>query len=443
MRLTTAPRNIPLLSLLIPVSLAALILAYLWALSTRPDVPENARISDPLRWGFPAWYGESESPYDKVFKGTEVVEEGKQVLFFIDLPYDSLQIPRALSTLSTLRQNPALNITIISPFLSHWDADLPPVENLEAARCSEMDWVWRIGGSSRGVGDACQGAVWIREAVGGLEMDKRADVLLLEEPQMLLADEINPSRVEDKTVKGWELGLISYVRPAVRQPPLLEPPAVFYPLKKVNSPQSITYFPSSTTPTREIPSIPWKRGWSTFSPSRGLPPPIRAGHDPFRAGSTYLKYWHKEEKRRAKAMRNSGICLFEGWQDGRVDARMVEAFLSGCVVATFPPQTDYDTLSSLILPLPKPPPSPHQTLPAQALTTLLSHTPIAQLRHLSLKSFISARHLFIPPSRLESIHQVVDRWEKGGRGYDFTHGFRWDCAGGVGAPWCGDGGDGA
>ncbi|WVQ71332.1 hypothetical protein IAR50_000860 [Cryptococcus sp. DSM 104548] len=336
MRPATAPRNVPLLSLLLPVPLAALILAYLWTLTKRPDVPEHARRKDPLRWGFPEWYGRSQSPYDKGFNSKEDVEEVEEVLFFIDLPYPSCPLhppyspPRSYS-----------NIAIISPFLSHWDAALPPVENLEAARCSEMDWVWRIGGSSRGVGDACQGAVWIREAVGGLEIDKRADVLLLEEPQMLLSDEISPSKVQEEMVKGWELELIS--------------PDLFYPLKEIDLPQSITHLPSSTTPTREIPRLPWKRGWSTFSrPDKASTPPIRAGHDPFKPGSSYLKCWAKEEKEGAKVMRKSGICLFEGWEDGKVDARMVEAFLSGCVVATFPPQSEHDMLSPLILPLPKP-----------------------------------------------------------------------------------------
>lgn len=73
--------------LIIPSTL--LLIAYLYAVSTRPPLPDHAKIGDPGKFGWPEWYKKGgRTPYD-VRLGTgdgEVCDERRSVLLFIDLP---------------------------------------------------------------------------------------------------------------------------------------------------------------------------------------------------------------------------------------------------------------------------------------------------------------------------------------------------------------------
>ncbi|WVW80519.1 hypothetical protein I302_102504 [Kwoniella bestiolae CBS 10118] len=214
-------------------------------------------------------------------------------------------------------------------------------------------------------------------------------------------------------------------------------PQIFYPSRRGISRRSIVYFPSRTTDTKDYPKLPWGKSWSIYSPSRRAPPIPKTGSDPFAPGSPWMKFWLREEQRLAKAMRDTGICLFEGWQYGELDDRIAKAMLSGCIVATVPPQTHHDAFSPLILPLSKPSSvSILAALPVDNLNQLLRRYTNSDLQRLALHAFISARRRLVPPSRFKGVENAVKVWEDGGRGYDFKEGFRWDCDTGHGG-WCG------
>ncbi|KIR55989.1 hypothetical protein I315_01053 [Cryptococcus gattii Ru294] len=436
MRLT-APRPNNFILTLLPACLTLLLFFYLWTISHRPPIPEKAKIENPHRWGFPEWYGKGPTPYD--LESGLSVQKQRSILLFIDLPYDSPSIPQALSTLEILRNDPSIQLSVISPFSSKWDHQSTARRNLELAGCQSVDRLWRIGGYSGEV-EGCEGVVWISEGMDrGAGVDGRADVMLTQQPFDMLRDEVSHERLKESQGEDWELGWFSYIPPAAN-------PSIFYP-EKTPSYKSITYFPRPSTPEHKHPRMPWTGHWSKYTPSRKRPPPTKAEHDPLAPDSAYIKYWRKEDKLRAKAMRKAGICLFEGWQDGQLDDRMVEAMMAGCVVATVPPQADYDMLKPLILPLSPPPSSSSSppSLPVKQLSTLLA-SPRApeKLTYKALHAFLAARRHFTVQARFERVWNVVKGWENGKRGYDFDEGlkgFRWDCKtvmdGDAGRPaWC-------
>ncbi|WVQ85737.1 hypothetical protein IAT38_007904 [Cryptococcus sp. DSM 104549] len=426
MRLTSPPRAAFPTYLILPIPLVGLLITYLWAIARRPSVPEHAMIRNPHAWGFPKWYSKGESPYDaEEGEANEWCPHPKRVLLFID---DSSQISSALTTLNSLQSDNTVNVTYITPFSPTWDRRRTAQENLEAVGCGEMDRIWRIGGMSGDVG-GCGKVLWISDGFDGV--DKRADVVLRTHPQELLSPELSHKELGN-------LGLISHVLPAAEWVHYISIPLVFYPARAASISKSVTYFPSPATPSRSYPRLPWGRGWSIYPASRSPPPPTRAGQDPLDRKSKYRKYWEKDEKRRAKTMRKAGICLFEGWQDGLLDERMAQALLSGCIVATVPPQSAHDVLDPIILPLPVPVAADGSPLPlpVSVLDPLRRETSTQELKIRALKGFIAARHRLVPRSRTKSVWEAVKRSEEGGRGYEFPHGFRWDCSSAVKPPWC-------
>ena len=101
--------------------------------------------------------------------------------------------------------------------------------------------------------------------------------------------------------------------------------------------------------------------------SASAKPRLRRGEDPFVTNSIYRRAWEREERKRCAAMRRAGICLvrrdllhsraktydgcyqFEGWQDGLLDIRMVQAMLSGCVVATVVPEIEHGVSDCILV----------------------------------------------------------------------------------------------
>ncbi|KAK8865600.1 hypothetical protein IAR55_000744 [Kwoniella newhampshirensis] len=426
MRLTAPPRTSSLTSLLVlPVPLAALILAYLWSVSKRPDIPEYAQVEDPHQWGFPKWYGKGASPYDYGVepdgKEQEKCDDPKNVLLFIDLPYDSSDMPHVMMTVTALESDPTINVTTISLFSKKWDPERNEVDNLVEAGCETMDWIWRIGANSGDLGETkrCGGAIWVQEGARA-----KADVTLLDQPH----DMLEPlTKQADES--GTGVGLLSHILPAV----------IFYPERQVPSLKSITYFPRASTLPRDYPSLPWGRTWTVHPPSRKIPPKVKPDQDPFSPRSAYRRHWEKEDKRKASALRQAGICLFEGWQDGVVDEQVAQAMLSGCVVAMVSPHAEHDMFAPLILPIPKPSLSNASTptpLPVESLDAYLSETTSSELKHKALHAFIIARRHLDPRARTKAVSSTVNKWENGGRGYDFPHGYRWDCDSIVKPAWC-------
>ncbi|RXK42602.1 hypothetical protein M231_00156 [Tremella mesenterica] len=159
--------------------------------------------------------------------------------------------------------------------------------------------------------------------------------------------------------------------------------------------KTITYFPRLNTPKKALPRLPWGRQWSMYRPAVPKPPRVRENQDPFAPGSTYRSYWRKYAQREAEAMRRGGVCLFEGWQEGILDERMVRAFFSGCVVATVIPEVEHRSISSFLLPL-----SPSETdgllLPSTQLSDHLANLSAADLERKATGAFAEAWKLFTP-----------------------------------------------
>ncbi|WVR05545.1 hypothetical protein IAU60_002564 [Kwoniella sp. DSM 27419] len=431
MRLTAPPRSTSLSSVLIlPIPLAALLVAYLWAVARRPDVPEQAQIEDPHAWGFPSWYGSGPTPYDHGAVGMGhdddgVCEHPQSVLLFIDLPADSPRMPSALSTLAALYTSQRFLPSAISPLSPGWNTSRSVVDNLRSAGCARFDWIWRIGSGSKAemapgdLKEACRSAVWVND---GSSMGV-ADVTLLSSPDQLLAPGNSAAALKHAHGDDWEMGLLAHVVPA-----------------RGSGKPSVVYFPEPTTPRTQYPKLPWGKTWSIYAGSGRPVLPIGAKQDPFAPGikSRWLSYWNKEQARLARAMRQADICVFEGWHRGRLDERAVEAMLSGCVVAMVPPKAHHDLLSPVILPLPAgAAASDKPELPVDQVQAVLAvHGPPA-IKRKAVKGFIAARQRFTPGARLRAVEDVVQVWKDGGRGYHFSHGFRWDCAPGSEGPWCG------
>ncbi|WRT66022.1 uncharacterized protein IL334_002973 [Kwoniella shivajii] len=447
MRLTVPPRSTSLSALFIlPLPLAVLVVAYLIAVSRRPAIPEAAQIENPHQWGFPKWYGHHATPYDYRVASTgqeeEVCDHPKNVVLFIELTDDSPHTPTALTLLSSLSTSNRFKVTPISTFSPNWDPDVSGKENLRRVGGEDADWIWRVGDHSRIDDLGCDQAVWVEEEMA---TPGRANLTLLSQPHHLLAPETSHSILKASFNDGWELGLFTHVLPAVSAEPDLKiqfrliltysqqaAPNLYYPSSRLASRRSVVYFPLSTTQSRDRPKLPWRSSWSIYSRSRRAIPRPTDGGNPFSSTSAWMQYWSKEEERLARAMRHAGICLFEGWEQGLLDDRIAKAMLSGCIVATVPPQASHDTFSQLIIPLEKS--SPFE-LPVEQVKLSLSSTSESKLQHLALKAFIAARYHLVPSARLNAVGNAVKIWEDGGRGYDFKGGFRWDCESAYG-PWC-------
>ncbi|WWC88230.1 uncharacterized protein L201_003135 [Kwoniella dendrophila CBS 6074] len=454
MRLTAPPRSTSISSLLIlPVPLGLLVIAYLVALSRRPSIPESAQIDDPHQWGFPKWYGNNPTPYDfedlSLGGEEETCDHPKKVLLFID---NSTQIPSALTLSSSLSSSTRFNLTTISTFSPEWNTELSAKQNLLNFGCKDAEWIWRVGDHSDEKDLGCQKAIWIEE---GVHKPGRANISLLSQPHHMVKGENAHSNLKAIHGDGWNLGLLSHVLPAVSDPSSynvlriicasliadnnssrLSNPTIFHPTRRISSRRSVVYFPSETTDKKDYPKLPWGRSWSIYAPSQRKVPIPKKDEDSFSSQSAWRKYWHREEERLANTMRHAGICLFEGWTQGELDDRIAKAMLSGCVVATVPPQAHHDAFSPLILPLSKSPSVALQPqLPVEELQHFQSTLSTAELQKIALKAFITARNRLIPLARLKAVENTVRIWEDGGRGYDFKDGFRWDCDTGHGG-WC-------
>ncbi|GFZ43425.1 hypothetical protein JCM24511_01145 [Saitozyma sp. JCM 24511] len=365
---------------------AGLLLAYLYALAHRPDVPEHLKVEDRTwdrsrastsylslpylssngkkrltrrvagRWGYPAWYGRSdgrgELPWETQ-EGEDKCTDPTSVLLFIDLelthassdlPPDSLHMPHALSTLDSLSSSPRTTLKAISPFSPGWNASRGVGWNLAQQGCMSVDVIWRIGeGPSTEAG--CGNVTWIS-------------------------------------------------------------PVTFYPSRSVSR-RSVTYFPNPSTPASEYPKLPWGKQWSLDR----LPPPIRStmideaasrsrpprmgdGAEPLAPDSKFRRYWDKEEK---SARRR----CFEGWEHGVLDERMVQAMHSGCVVATVIPDVQRG----------------RPELPVSQLERALDEYGTPTLQAMALEGFVIARQKFLPSNRLRDVLEAYTRWSEGARGY--------------------------
>nr|XP_019050752.1 hypothetical protein I302_01194 [Kwoniella bestiolae CBS 10118]OCF29682.1 hypothetical protein I302_01194 [Kwoniella bestiolae CBS 10118] len=172
MRLTAPPRPTSLSSLFIlPVPLGLLVIAYLVAISRRPDVPESVQVDD----------------------------------------HDHPDIPTALSLLSSLTSSNRFNVTTLSPFSPQWNIELSSKQNLKDIGCDDVDWVWRVGDQSGSEDLGCEKAIWVEE---GVEKPGGANVSLLSQPHHMLKPQHSHNALQAAHGEGWELGLLTHALPA-------------------------------------------------------------------------------------------------------------------------------------------------------------------------------------------------------------------------------------
>jgi len=249
----------------------------------------------------------------------------------------------------------------------------------------------------------------------------------------LLSPSLSHEALSASYKSGWEMGLFAHVLPAAD-------PAIYFPSKSAQR-RRVTYFPSLSTPMDKYPRIPWGPTWSIHQTRS--PPSIIPGDTLWDAGSKGGLWWEKEERRRARAMRLAGICLFENWHQGLLDDNVAQAMLSGCVVAMVTPEVEAELVSPLIIALPRPSPlnsSIPVSLPVESVQTALQGLSTSDRKRKGLHGFILARQKFVPNVRLNAVLDTMSKYQEGARGYLFPHGFRWSCDSYTAegrAPWCG------
>jgi hypothetical protein len=92
---------------------------------------------------------------------------------------------------------------------------------------------------------------------------------------------------------------------------------------------------------------------------------------------------------------------------------MVQAMLSGCLVASVIPEVDHISLAGLLLPLE----ASDEAVPATQIEAGLRNMTDKELKQKVLAAFIYARRHFVPDAVVDDVLEIVDKWDAGGRGY--------------------------
>ena len=115
-----------------------------------------------------------------------------------------------------------------------------------------------------------------------------------------------------------------------------------------------------------------------------------------------------------------------------MDERVIEAFMSGCVVAMTVPEVEHrgspwrfapdissnrsEVLGPLIIPLKQP--QPHdRSLPASQIRDYLAVTSTETLKQKALDAFVEGRRRYTPRARVQRVLDLVKTYQTGGRGY--------------------------
>lgn len=103
----------------------------------------------------------------------------------------------------------------------------------------------------------------------------------------------------------------------------------------------------------------------------------------------------------------------ENWQSGHLDLDVAKAMLSGCLVASVTPSVEPATIGKVILPLR----STEEQLPFDDVELQLGSLTDSELKRKVLDAFLYARHHFTGQACVDSILDIADHWDRGGRGY--------------------------
>ncbi|KAL7419402.1 hypothetical protein Q5752_006240 [Cryptotrichosporon argae] len=341
---------------------------------------------------------------------------------------NSSAVRYALQVIDALRASERVQLDVVSSL--GWNETYGGI-SLIAERCRER--IWRIGEDVRDWEGACLDSTIISEIVSPAPLvDPRANITFVPQPYHLLAPEAAYESLANTFGSSWEMGLFAHVLPQ----------HMFYPTRLVSNYKAVTYFPRRETDPSLYPKK--GRGYSLHRPNLREPTADRPGLDPLHAKSKFRHFWTKTGEKYADDLRFAGVCLFEGWEDGVLDERMAQAMLSGCVVATAPPEVEKSAILRLIIPLTKPPavdvevgvPPTRHALPRDQLDAALGSLTEAQLKEKALQSFIFARQRFGAPAGIAGRLRVLERWKAGARGYLFPHAFRQSCESPGTAAWC-------
>lgn len=96
-----------------------------------------------------------------------------------------------------------------------------------------------------------------------------------------------------------------------------------------------------------------------------------------------------------------------------MDDRMAAAMLGGCLVATVNPDVEHATIEHLIIPLSR----TDDALPADQFETALGNLTDSDLKKKALNAFVFARNEFTGNIKVDSVLDIVHRYDRGARGY--------------------------
>jgi hypothetical protein len=92
---------------------------------------------------------------------------------------------------------------------------------------------------------------------------------------------------------------------------------------------------------------------------------------------------------------------------------MAAAMLGGCLVATVNPDVEHATIEHLIIPLSR----TDDALPADQFETALGNLTDSDLKKKALNAFVFARNEFTGNIKVDSVLDIVHRYDRGARGY--------------------------
>lgn len=97
-----------------------------------------------------------------------------------------------------------------------------------------------------------------------------------------------------------------------------------------------------------------------------------------------------------------------------LDINMAQAMLSGCLVATVPPDVKHGDIQHLIIPLKK---TSDRGVPSAQIEEFVSKLSDKEFKRMLVRAFIFARQEFVGAVKADSVLDIVDRYKKGARGY--------------------------
>lgn len=381
--------------------------------------PEIGQIRHPHELGYPSWFSQGDSPYDVRL---ELGREKSRILLVYDWNVSSLSTFSFANYLSRTNESPLT-------FDLHSEDELKAKNDHEAmvpltnqqGECV-YDWIWIVGQGTQGL-DTPSSCKSIHLRYLSVSSDQPHELEGLS-PEITIFDSMRHNQYDIASApykKGsaeTDVGLVVFTLPSAD-------PAVFYPsgynfesLRK----QVTIFVTQQTWRTRSEFADMLPSGW------RGHLLPTLEGEVPTEQPiDRILKKTSHLDLKLAKQMRTSGVCVFEDWDQGILTELMVQAMLSGCVVATIQPTIQDDDLSKLFLILQKPTePLSSMKMTFEAVEQALKTHTASEMDQKALWAFIYARQKLTFAKSLSDIVKWTSAYQEGQRGVLIPHGYYHD-----------------